>query len=94
MILVDGTYIIPDIAVPQQAIVSADAKILSVACASILAKVTRDNLLLKLHEQFPEYRFDRHKGYPTKLHRKLLIEYGPCPAHRKTYAPVAELLGN
>lgn len=92
MILVDGTYMIPDIAAPQQAIVAADEKILSVACASILAKVTRDNLLLKLHEQFPQYGFDQHKGYPTKLHRKLLVEHGPCPAHRKTFAPVAELL--
>ncbi|MCL5436058.1 MAG: ribonuclease HII [Patescibacteria group bacterium] len=92
MILVDGTYVIPGVALPQQAIVAADEKILSVACASILAKVTRDNLLRKLHEKFPEYRFDQHKGYPTKLHRKLLAEHGPCPEHRKTFAPIAELL--
>ena len=94
MILVDGTFIIPDLVTPQQAIIRADEKILSVSCASILAKVTRDNLLMKLHEQFPQYRFDQHKGYPTKLHRDKLAEHGPCAAHRKTFAPVAELLSN
>lgn len=94
MILVDGTFVIPEINMPQRAIVRADEKILSVSCASILAKVTRDNLLMKLHEQFPQYGFDRHKGYPTKLHRERLEEFGPSPVHRKTFAPVAELLNN
>jgi ribonuclease HII len=91
-VLVDGNIEIPDATFSQECIVRGDAKVLSIACASILAKVTRDNILMKLHEQFPEYGFAQHKGYPTALHRQRLKQYGPCSEHRKSFAPVKKLL--
>ncbi len=92
--LVDGSIEIPECPVPQRAIVGGDASVLSIACASIVAKVTRDGVLERLHEQYPEYAFDKHKGYPTRLHRQLLQKYGPCIHHRKSFAPVRILLDN
>ena len=58
---------------------------MSIAAASILAKVTRDRLLLEYAEQYPEYQFEKHKGYGTKAHREVLLEYGPCPVHRLSF---------
>ncbi|MBI4054393.1 MAG: ribonuclease HII [Candidatus Doudnabacteria bacterium] len=91
-IFVDGNFMIPELSIPQRAIPDGDAKILSIACASILAKVTRDNVCKTLHAEYPEYGFDQHKGYPTKLHYDRLKQFGPCPAHRKSFAPVKLLL--
>ena len=65
---------------------------LEISAASILAKVERDAQMLSLHEQYPEYGFDQHKGYPTKAHREILSSIGPCPQHRRSYAPVREAL--
>jgi ribonuclease HII len=73
-------------------IIKADAKVFSVAAASILAKVTRDRIMQKYHKKYPQYRFDLHKGYPTKLHCKLLAIYGPCLIHRKSFAPVKKVI--
>jgi len=79
---------------PQKPIIKGDCRSHSIAAASILAKVTRDRLMLELHKKYPRYNFQKHKGYGTREHRSLLQEYGPCDAHRKTFNPVAEMLRN
>ena len=75
---------------PVKCIVKGDCKSLSIAAASIIAKVTRDALMLKYDEQYPQYGFARHKGYGTRLHKEALKEFGPSPIHRYSYAPVKE----
>lgn len=90
-ILLDAVNIqLPGIA--QKAIIGGDAKVLSIAAASIVAKVTRDRLMLKLHKKYPQYGFDSHVGYPTPKHLEVLRAIGPTPVHRKSFAPVLELL--
>ncbi|MFH0987567.1 MAG: ribonuclease HII [Patescibacteria group bacterium] len=74
----------------QRPIEKADAKILSCSCASILAKVSRDKLMTRLGKRYPKYKFEKHKGYGTKLHFKLLKKYGPCRIHRKSFKPVKD----
>jgi len=91
-ILIDGKFGIPNTSYPQKAIIKGDSKIFSIISASIIAKTTRDRLMLKFHEQYPEYGFDQHKGYGTKLHLAMLKKYGPCPIHRKSFGPVKNLL--
>ena len=71
--------------VKQVPIIKGDAKSISIACASILAKVSRDHLMLELDEQFPQYGFKQHKGYGTKAHYEALRKYGPCPVHRPSF---------
>lgn len=87
-ILVDGDKKIVNISTPQLPVIRGDQKILSIACASIIAKVTRDNILRNLNEKYPEYGFAQHKGYPTKMHQAKLKQFGPCEEHRKSFAPV------
>jgi len=77
---------------PQLSLIKGDAKSISIAAASIVAKVTRDHLMQKMAIQYPEYGFDQHMGYGTALHIEALKQYGPCPIHRKTFAPVKDLL--
>ncbi|MCH8158202.1 MAG: ribonuclease HII [Nitrospinae bacterium] len=89
LLLIDGNQRIES-AVEQWTIVKGDTLSLSVAAASVLAKVTRDRLMHEYHEQYPQYAFDRHKGYGTQLHRDLIREHGPCPIHRRTFKGVAE----
>jgi ribonuclease HII len=84
--------LLSDIPLPQRSIIKGDARCLSIAAASIIAKVTRDRLMLQLHEQYPSYGFDRHKGYGTPAHLAALRAYGVTPLHRKSFAPVRELL--
>ena len=86
-VFIDGNRC-PDINVPATAIVKGDARVAEISAASILAKVERDAQMLALHETYPQYGFDKHKGYPTKAHFEALAEYGPCPQHRRSYAPV------
>jgi len=69
-------------------IVKADEKVFSCAAASILAKVTRDRIMMRYHKKYPKYRFDLHKGYPTRLHLKMLKKHGPCKIHRKSFGPI------
>lgn len=88
--LVDGLPV-KGLPVPHRAIVGGDASSLSIAAASVMAKVTRDRLMVELAVQFPEYGFEHHKGYGTKAHLEALRRHGPCPAHRKNFAPVAQL---
>jgi ribonuclease HII len=85
--LVDGLPV-PTLATPQTAIIKGDAKSHSIAAASILAKVTRDRLMRGHHEQWPEYGFAQHKGYGTAAHQAALEQRGPCPIHRRSFAPV------
>ncbi|MFV0337965.1 MAG: ribonuclease HII [Chthoniobacterales bacterium] len=88
--LVDGLAV-KGLPLPHDAIVKGDASSLSIAAASVFAKVSRDRMMLRLDEEFPEYGFARHKGYPTKAHCDKLRIHGPCPAHRTSFAPVAQL---
>ncbi len=82
--------LLKDIALPQRSLIKGDARSLSIAAASIIAKVTRDRLMLQLHEQYPVYGFAQHKGYGTELHLAALHEYGVTPHHRRSFAPVRE----
>ena len=87
-ILIDGNQLIPRFGIAQEAIVKGDAKIPSISAASIIAKVTRDRIMGELHAQYPQYGFDKHKGYGTKEHRDALLKHGPAAIHRKTFAGV------
>lgn len=91
-LLVDGKFTVP-LKVSQQALVKGESKSASIAAASIVAKVTRDRMMLDYHAAYPRYNFKKHKGYPTQEHRNLLIQFGPCAIHRKTFGGVRELLG-
>ncbi len=84
IILVDALRI-SNIPVKQISIVKGDTLSISIAAASILAKVKRDALMREYHKIYPQYQFEKHKGYPTKLHRQCIKAYGPCPIHRKTF---------
>ncbi|MBK8754575.1 MAG: ribonuclease HII [Candidatus Competibacteraceae bacterium] len=90
-VLVDGNRC-PALTCPCEAIIKGDATVPAISAASILAKVARDAELCQLHEQYPDYGFARHKGYPTAVHREALRRYGPCPEHRRSFAPVAAVL--
>ena len=91
-VLVDGNRC-PPVCLPCEAIVKGDATVAAIAAASILAKTARDALMLELHEAYPQYGLDRHKGYPTEAHVAALREHGACPMHRRSFAPVREVLG-
>lgn len=82
--MIDGNKI-PPLDIDAECIVKGDTKSMSIACASILAKVSRDRLLYKYAEEYPMYGFDKHKGYGTKVHREAILKYGPCPYHRKSF---------
>lgn len=82
--MIDGNRL-PDLSIDSEFIIKGDAKSMSVACASILAKVSRDRLLYKYTEEYPEYLFDKHKGYGTKAHVEAIKKYGPCPYHRLSF---------
>lgn len=90
-VLVDGNPV-QGLPVPSENIVKGDAKSASIAAASILAKTSRDLFMMEAAKQYPQYRFEVHKGYCTKLHTDLIRKYGPCPLHRKTFEPVRSIL--
>jgi len=87
-VLVDGNRI-PDLSIPAEAIVGGDDSVQQIAAASIVAKVVRDRLMQMLDVRYPGYQFSRHKGYGTKVHMEALSRMGPCPEHRRSFAPVA-----
>ena len=91
LVLVDGLYC-PETGIPGEAIVKGDGKVAAIAAASILAKTSRDALMLQLHDRYPHYGFAIHKGYPTAAHLAALREHGVCAAHRRSFRPVRELL--
>ena len=89
---VDGLYV-PRIDITARAIIKGDAQVAAISAASILAKAARDRELLLLAKQYPDYAFERHKGYATQLHLARIKEHGACPAHRQSFAPVKHILG-
>jgi ribonuclease HII len=84
MVLADGNKT-PDVGCPVQYVIKGDAKSQSVAAASVLAKVARDRYMEEMAEKYPQYAFEKHKGYGTKLHYERLDEYGECPIHRHSF---------
>jgi ribonuclease HII len=92
-VLVDGNKV-PEMDYSAEAIVQGDKTVDSISAASIVAKVTRDEELIALAQEYPGYGFESHKGYPTAQHRRALRTMGPCPAHRRSYAPVQAALAN
>jgi len=90
-LLIDA-LLLPRLPIPQRSIIKGDARCLSIAAASIVAKVTRDRLMVQLHEQYPCYGFNQNKGYGTPSHLAALREHGVTPLHRKSFAPVRELI--
>ena len=91
-VLVDGNRLPQQLAMPAEAVVKGDARVAAIAAASIVAKVHRDRLCMDLHDQYPEYGFASHKGYPTPAHLAALQRHGPCVLHRRSFAPVRSLL--
>jgi len=90
-VLVDGDHC-PELPLPVRAVIRGDATVKAISAASILAKTVRDAHMLELHAVRPEYRFDRHKGYPTAEHLEALRRYGVCEFHRRSFGPVRDLL--
>lgn len=90
-VLIDGNQL-PDLLLPAEAIIRGDQTVMAISAASILAKVTRDNIMLDYHHTYPQYGFDAHKGYPTRAHLQALETHGPCPIHRRSFGPVRKLL--
>lgn len=88
-VLVDGRDK-PELMIPTRAIIGGDQTISSISAASIVAKVVRDKIMINYDKIYPDYGFADHKGYPTSLHQKKLKEFGPCPIHRHSFAPVRE----
>ncbi|MBC8439581.1 MAG: ribonuclease HII [Deltaproteobacteria bacterium] len=86
-LLIDGNFTL-DMDIEQSAIVKGDSRSISIAAASIIAKITRDAIMKELHELYPKYNFIQHKGYPTKAHKEAIFKYGPCPVHRRTFKGV------
>uniref|UniRef100_A0A7C1FD02 Ribonuclease HII n=1 Tax=Ammonifex degensii TaxID=42838 RepID=A0A7C1FD02_9THEO len=91
-VVVDGRPI-PHLPLPQTGVIRGDAQVAAVAAASIIAKVTRDRIMVALDREFPQYGFARHKGYPTREHLAMIEKYGPSPYHRRSFGPVKNLLG-
>lgn len=86
-LLIDYIHL-PEIPIPQTALIKGDARVLSIACASVLAKTTRDALMVSFDEKYPQYGFAAHKGYGTKRHRQAIEQYGACLIHRRSFAPL------
>lgn len=84
-VMIDGNKVPKGMKYPAKAIVKGDANSISIACASILAKVSRDRYMLKMAEKYPQYQFEKHKGYGTKLHYQMLDEYGASDIHRQSF---------
>ena len=82
--MIDGNRL-PDLSIDAEYIIKGDARSMSIASASILAKVSRDRLMYEYAKEYPQYAFDKHKGYGTKVHKAALLEYGPCPYHRMSF---------
>ncbi|MBU0984184.1 MAG: ribonuclease HII [candidate division Zixibacteria bacterium] len=92
MVLVDGKFGIPHISQPQFAIIGGDRRCKCISAASIIAKVTRDRIMVKYEGMYPSFSFGTHKGYPTPAHLEELQEAGPCDIHRRSFKPVAGLV--
>ncbi|WP_317931893.1 ribonuclease HII [Halioxenophilus sp. WMMB6] len=91
LVYVDGNKA-PQLTVPVETIIKGDDKVPAISAASIIAKVARDQKMVEWHDHYPEYGFDKHKGYLTQLHLQALESHGPCPIHRVTYEPIRRVL--
>lgn len=91
-LLIDGRIRLKKVPLPQRSIIRGDSHSLSIAAASILAKVTRDRMMLDQEDLYPDYGFGRHKGYCTAIHVEALSKHGPCPIHRRSFAPIRQTL--
>ncbi len=96
-LLIDGNFKIdfplpPESFIKQESLIKGDSRSISIAAASIIAKVTRDRLMEKYHEKYPQYGFASHKGYPTKAHKEAIKQFGPCRIHRRTFKGVKEYI--
>ncbi len=89
--LIDGNKIIPALAIEQEAVIKGDSLIKEISAASIIAKVTRDKLMLEYHEKYPQYNFAENKGYGTAAHIEAILKYGRCPIHRRSFSVQQEL---
>jgi ribonuclease HII len=85
---------LPQVTIPQMSLIKGDSLSHSIAAASIIAKTTRDNWMMEIHKKYPQYGFDQHMGYGVPTHLKMLNKYGPCPIHRRSFAPVRAAIGN
>ena len=90
-ILVDGKFCVP-VSIPQEPLIKGDSRSASIAAASIIAKITRDEFMAEMHQKYPHYNFLANKGYPTREHRMALGSYGPCPIHRNSFKGVKEFV--
>jgi ribonuclease HII len=90
-VLVDAMPL-PDLAVPHESIIKGDSRSASIAAASIIAKVTRDRLMIDYDGQYPQYGFAIHKGYLTQRHVDAIQQYGPCPIHRRSFEPIKSMV--
>lgn len=90
-LLIDGNFTLEIPQLNQKAIPQGDTKSISIAAASIIAKVTRDRMMKKFHEDYPEYGFDKHKGYGTRFHCDAIKKFGPCVIHRRSFEPIKSL---
>jgi ribonuclease HII len=93
-IILDGKFKIPKLDKPQTAIIKGDATVWTIAAASIIAKVSRDWMMSEIAKKYPDYEFEKHKGYGTKLHFAKIQELGPCPIHRFSFSPIKEMAVN
>lgn len=92
LVLIDGNQKIPNLKIPQKTIIKGDKTHPLISLASIIAKIKRDEFMKKVAQKYPKYKFEIHKGYPTKEHLKILRRIGPCQIHRKTFSPVKSFL--
>jgi len=92
MVLVDGPHKIKVIEHDQQAVIKGDRKVFAIACASIIAKVHRDKMMARYAKKYPNYGFEKHKGYGTRYHQVQLVTLGPCEIHRRSFAPMRKLV--
>jgi ribonuclease HII len=91
--LIDG-FTLKNLEIKHEGIIKGDQKVLSIAAASIIAKVSRDRYMIELSKKYPQYGFEEHKGYGTKKHIEALKKFGTCPEHRKSFKPIAKLISN
>jgi len=90
--IIDGNFVPTNIDIPAKSVIGGDNLSVSIAAASIIAKVTRDEMIMEMHKEFPIYGFNRHKGYPTKFHKEMIAMYGPCVYHRRSFRGVKEYI--
>lgn len=92
-LMIDGTFKIPQFKVQQSTFIKGDLRVAPISAAAIVAKVARDHLMAEMGKEYPQYGFEKHKGYSTAYHKQSIAKHGPCPQHRKSFAGVKEHVG-